>query len=332
MIEPALVTVIAVCYNHARFVVECLDSIHRQDHPRVQLVIMDDCSADDSAHIIREWIARSAVECDFIVHSENQGLCRTLNEALTLARGKYIAIIATDDTWLPFKLSDQVIRMEALPEKVGVLYSDAYQIDEDGHRLPKMFMDSHEQRGAAPEGDIREQLISGNFIPAMSTLIRRSVYSAVGNYDERLAFEDLDFWLRTSARFGFAYSPVPSANYRILESSMTRAVLTKRSSAIYYTYFLIYQKLLAMPDLAPATKSTIIKQLALWARGLYATDHSKAASALLASFMAARDFTDFGLALLASIGISYKRYSRTVSYLRWKLRGSAGDAGEGPAS
>ena len=198
MNEQALVTIIAVCYNHARFVVECLDSIRNQTYPHVQIVIMDDCSQDDSPKIIREWIDYHGIACDFIAHQKNQGLCRTLNEALKLARGKYISIIATDDSWLTDKLARQVAAMESLPEEVGIVYSDAYQIDEHGHRLPEMFIEANHQIGSMPEGDVCERLIAGNFIPAMATIVRRTVYEGIGGYDERLVFEDWDFWLRAA--------------------------------------------------------------------------------------------------------------------------------------
>lgn len=321
MIEHPLVTVIAVCYNHARFVVECLDSIRNQTYPHVQLIIMDDCSQDDSVEIIRDWIERYGIKCRFIAHQKNQGLCRTLNEALELAQGKYISLIATDDSWLPDKLSRQVVIMENLPDDVGIVYSDAHQMDEHGQRLPEMFIAAHHQFGNAPEGDLRERLIVGNFIPAMTTLIRRAVYDRVGRYDERLAFEDWDFWLRAACHFRFAYSPHPSANYRILETSMVRAVLSKRSATVHHTYFLIIQKILAMAGLSQASRTLATKRLSNNARGMYTKDHPHAARALFWVFVATRQLPYLYLAFLAFLGIPYKRYSRIASYLRWRLFG-----------
>lgn len=319
MTEHPLVTVIAVCYNHARFVVECLDSIRNQTYPHVQFIIMDDCSQDDSVKIIRDWIEHNGIECTFIAHPENQGLCRTLNEALELAQGKYISLIATDDSWLPDKLSRQVAIMETLPDEVGVIYSDAYQMDEHGQRQPDMFIAAHRQFGTIPDGDLREHLIVGNFIPAMTTLIRRAVYDHVGRYDERLAFEDWDFWLRAACHFRFAYSPHPSANYRILETSMMRTVLSKRSATVHHTYFLISQKILAMTGLSQLARTLATKRLCTYARDMYVMDHPHASRALVRSFMVSRKFTDLYWALLGSLDIPHKRYSRIVSYLSWRF-------------
>ena len=74
-----------------------------------------------------EYIARlSAIK-------KNKGICRSLNEALSVANGKYISMVASDDVWLPDKMERQVEILESQPASVGVLYSDAFQMDEYGH-------------------------------------------------------------------------------------------------------------------------------------------------------------------------------------------------------
>jgi GT2 family glycosyltransferase len=141
---------------------------------------------------------------------------------LAHARGRYVTVLAADDVWLPGKLLGQVQHMESLPEDVGVLYSDAYQIDETGRMLPGMFISAHRASTANPEGWIFDTLLEGNFIPGMTALIRRSCFEVVGGYDERLAFEDYDMWLRIARRYRFRFWPVVSARYRIVATSMTR--------------------------------------------------------------------------------------------------------------
>ena len=56
---PPLVSVIALCYNHARFVLECLESIRHQSYKNTELIIVDDCSRDNSVELIRNWIAEN---------------------------------------------------------------------------------------------------------------------------------------------------------------------------------------------------------------------------------------------------------------------------------
>lgn len=217
-----LVTVFVACYNHARFVVPALESVRLQGYPNVQLIVTDDCSKDDSVRVIREWLAAHWPDALFLAHPENRGICRTFNEIIGHAKGKYVSGFAADDVWLPGRLSAQVAYMEAQPEDVGVLYGDAYQIDEHGGRLPLLFNAAHRNLPMLPEGWVFETMIEGNFVPAMTTLVRRRCYEVVGGYDETLAFEDWDMWLRISRTFQFRVWPQPSAEYRLLSTSMVR--------------------------------------------------------------------------------------------------------------
>ena len=225
--EWPLVTITVGCYNHARFVEECLESVRRQTYRNWELIIFDDCSSDNSVEVIRAWIERTKVVCRFIQHTQNLGLCKSLNEALPLAHGKYVNGLAADDAWLPDKLETQVAILEQLPETVGVVYSDAYQMDEQGVLLPDMFIKSHRNLTQFPEGNIQEVLWQGNFIPAMTTMTRRKCFDDVGLYDENLFYEDWDMWLRISRNFEFTFSSVVSAKYRIVGTSMMRSSTEK---------------------------------------------------------------------------------------------------------
>jgi len=219
-----LVTAFVGCYNHSRFVEECLDSVRRQTYPNLQVIIFDDCSKDNSVSVIDAWPKKHRLDWQFIPHARNIGICASLNEVLRLARGKYISMVAADDVWLPDKTTRQVEMMEQLPEDVGVLYSDAFQIDENGHGLPQMFIETHRKFVAPPEGFLFDVLWEGNFIPAMTTLIRRECFTQVGTYDEDLCFEDWDMWMRISRTFRFAYDKIPAAKYRIVSRSAARAM------------------------------------------------------------------------------------------------------------
>ena len=219
-----LVTAFIGCYNQSRFVEECLDSVRNQTYPNLQVIIFDDCSNDNSVSVIDAWLKQRRIDWDFIPHKKNIGICAGLNEVLRVARGKYISMVAADDVWLPDKTACQVAMMERMPADVGVLYSDAFQIDENGERLPQMFIYAHRKFVIPPEGFLFDVLWEGNFIPAMTTLIRRECFKHVGTYDEDLCFEDWDMWMRISRIFRFAYDKMPAAKYRIVSSSAARAM------------------------------------------------------------------------------------------------------------
>ena len=192
---------IVLSYNQARFVLETLESVKAQTYKTTELIIVDDWSTDQSVVTIESWLQKNGIECTFIRHQKNQGVCKSINDALAVAKGKYISMIASDDAWLPDKILQQVEIMENQPDQVGVLYSDAYQMDENGSPLPMLFIEAHRPFPKMPSGDIHKTVLEANFIPAMGTLIRSKCYKKVGIYDESLFFEDWDMWIRISREF-----------------------------------------------------------------------------------------------------------------------------------
>ncbi|MGA9588187.1 MAG: glycosyltransferase, partial [Terracidiphilus sp.] len=200
--------------------------VKAQAYQNLQLVVLDDCSTDGSAEIIQSWLDRHWPDAIFVVHEINLGICRSVNDALSHAKGKYIRLLAADDRWIPNTLLPQVETMEKASEDVGVLYSDAFQIDEGGRFLPKMFIESHRSFAQMPDGWIFDTLVEGNFIPGMTALIRRSCFQVVGGADENLLFEDWDLWLRISRKFRFRSFPAPTACYRVVTTSMVRTMAT----------------------------------------------------------------------------------------------------------
>ena len=218
-----LVSAIVLCYNQAKYVVECLEGVKAQDYPNLELIINDDASRDDSAIVIEAWLKRNSIPHRFLRSPTNQGLCRSLNHAIRYSRGKYISGIAADDVWLPGKLRAQVELLERLPARVGVVYSNALQVDESGDPLPQRFIESQRQFAVMPEGNIHQALWGGNYIPAMTTLVKRACYDQVGLFDEALFYEDWDMWLRISRGFDFAYLDEVTAKYRIVSTSMVQS-------------------------------------------------------------------------------------------------------------
>src|SRR4029077_12832744 len=220
----------------------CLESIKRQDYPNLQVLLTDDHSKDASAAIIRGLPAvNPSLPVTFIENEQNRGLCKSVNHVLSLARGKYICPLSTDDLWEPGKIREQVKVMETLPEHVGVMYSDAFLMDESGAALPGRFIATYRQFDRPPEGDIHDTLWDGNFIPALTTLVRRSAYDKVGVYDETLFYEDWDMWLRLSRQYHFVYFPKPTAKYRVMPGSMSKSSVDRMRVAdqLMFTKYLL---------------------------------------------------------------------------------------------
>ena len=224
MSELSLVSVIAVCYNHAKYVIETLDSIKDQTYPNIELIIMDDSSKDNSVEVIQEWIDKNKYQCQFIAHKENQGLCKTLNEALKECTGKYFQLTACDDLLLPFKLSNQVDEIQNLDQDYGLVYSDVGIMNDNSSGLKLTFY--QESKYIPKSGDLYFEQARRQFIKFVSCLCVTDYIKKIGGFDENLTFEDVDFFLRFAKEYKFKYINEVTCFWRKHESNMTNSLYT----------------------------------------------------------------------------------------------------------
>jgi glycosyltransferase involved in cell wall biosynthesis len=218
--EPR-VTVVVTCYEQADWVTQALDSVAAQTFGDWELIVTDDASGDDSAELIGRWAKGADRPVDLVLHQDNAGLTRTLNEVLPRCRGTYLAYLGGDDVWAPTKLARLVAALDAAPD-AAVAYSDARTIDEDGAELAPSFLAANDEL-PAPEGQVFDDLLRRNVVVASSAVFRRDAVEAVGGWDPDLPFEDWDLLLRLAARWSVAFVPDALVDYRVHDRSLTRS-------------------------------------------------------------------------------------------------------------
>ena len=220
--EAPLVSIVALCYNHAPFVREALDSIMAQDYPRLEVWLVDDASTDGSAAILREYAAAHP-GWHLLLLPENLRNCRAFNAAFHQCRGEFVIDFATDDVLLPGRVASQVAAFQSQPATCGVVYSNAELIDEAGQLLRR----HHQPDG---RGGLRPRPASGwvfadvldhYFICTPTMMMRREVLAQLGGYDETLSFEDFDFWVRASRDWQFFYQDEVTTRRRRHPRSMS---------------------------------------------------------------------------------------------------------------
>ena len=233
MPDLPLVSIIAVCYNHADYVTQTLDSIVNQSYPNIQLIIVDDYSKDNSVDQIRSWININSVECKLITHSKNLGLCKTLNEALEFCKGYFTKIIACDDILDKEKIRKQVEVFENSPTNVQLVCSNFCHIDENNLEISKYNFPTEYKFPEDPFiGVLNGYQGFYQIVHSPTVLIKSSVYQKVGKYDESLIQEDLDMWLRITENYEARYLPDVLVKYRILSSSLSKDPSKKLRVAI----------------------------------------------------------------------------------------------------
>jgi glycosyltransferase involved in cell wall biosynthesis len=197
------VSVIIPTYNRKELVQLTIDSALAQTFIDSEIIVVDDGSTDNTGEALR---TRYGDEIRY-EYQANQGESAARNRALQLAQGEFIALLDSDDLWLPDKIEKEVARLAAEPQ-TGMVFCEAWLIDADGRRLT----DQPEGLGLTPDDLSLEKMVFVNQIGGPSTtLIRRSTLDAVGGFDGEIRFgEDWDVWLQMLVRrYPIAFIPEP---------------------------------------------------------------------------------------------------------------------------
>lgn len=223
--EQPLVTIIAICHNHALYVTETLDSIRNQTYPNIQCIIINNLENDGSKEVIETWIEKYQYPARFIQNQNPLSITKNLNIGLQYAEGTYFQCIACDDILMPMKIEWQVEVFENASDKVACVYGDALYIDEGSIVTTDETLQEKKQARWGlekfAEGSLSTEISRLAYIPAPTVLLRTSSVIQIGGYDESFIFEDWPLWV-TLTQNGFLFIPVksPVVKYRILSTSL----------------------------------------------------------------------------------------------------------------
>jgi glycosyltransferase involved in cell wall biosynthesis len=252
-----LVSVIIPSYNRAYCIATTVDSVLAQSHGNLEILIVDDGSKDATRDLIAERYGREP-RVKYL-YQANAGVSAARNHGLRIATGDYLALLDSDDMWLPWKVEAQLRCLAALPS-AGMIWTDMDAIGPDGEIVARRYltkMYSSYQRftrdqlfrehrplsaidaplaGALGDprvylGDIFSPMITGNLVHTSTVLLRRERFEHVREFDVELRHsgEDYDFHLRTCREGDVAYLDAPSILYQRGREDQ----LTNRKYTIY---------------------------------------------------------------------------------------------------
>ena len=251
-----LVSVICLCYNHKRFLEASVRSVFDQTWPNVEIIIVDDASTDGSPELLRQYADQRQVQ--MVLLPENLGNCAAFNRGLALARGKYIIDLATDDVLFPERIEKQVLFFEKLDKEVGVIFSNSEYIDAQDNHLRYHYPVDREQkaRQAVPQGNVFSTLLSSYFISSPSMMMKKEVLDKLGGYDENLAYEDFDFWVRSARDYQYAYQDLILTRVRKVENSLSSGWYMPGDPQLHSTY-LVCRKATALIHSQPEQEALL---------------------------------------------------------------------------
>jgi glycosyltransferase involved in cell wall biosynthesis len=236
LVEHPLISIICLCYNQAAFVEEAIASVWAQSYPAIELIVVDDGSTDASVDKIRQLLQHKP-EVRFLELKENLGNCRAFNRGLQCSKGKYIIDLAADDVLLPERVAEGVKALEAAGETFAVHFTDALYINLEGRPLKQHY--SHDDRGVliekVPQGWVYADVLQRYFICTPTMMMRRSVLEALGGYDELLAYEDFDFWVRSARDWQYCFTDQVLVKKRIVPYSWSSRQYERKSRQLEST-------------------------------------------------------------------------------------------------
>lgn len=232
-----LVSVLIPCFNHERYLEQCLDSVLADGYDNLELRFIDDGSSDRSFALAQAWGERNQHHFRGGIHMErqpNQGLIATLNRLVEQSHGDYFALLASDDMLLPGGIQARVDHLLAHSRHFAVA-GDAEGMDENGIRtMPSVVRGRHhgDPRTLASESARTMELILNWSIPGAVYLARREVVDAVGWYEKKFFVEDREYFLRLLAKGAVGFIDRTVGVYRMHSQSQGGSLANRTRMAV----------------------------------------------------------------------------------------------------
>ncbi len=191
------ISVIIPTYNRAHTLSRALDSVLAQTHPADEVIVIDDGSTDSTVELLQNSYPNVT-----LIQQQNRGVSAARNSGIRASHSEWVALLDSDDEWLPDKLNKQLALVSQQPE-YKIIHSDEIWI-RYGVRVNQM--KKHIKKG----GWIFQDCLPLCAISPSAVMIHRSVFDDVGLFDESLpACEDYDLWLRITAKYPVLYYDKP---------------------------------------------------------------------------------------------------------------------------
>jgi glycosyltransferase involved in cell wall biosynthesis len=217
------VSIIIPTYNRANLLSRAIKSVLDQTFQDFELIIVDDGSTDNTKEVIERFQKKDS-RIKYIFQENSGGPSRPNNVGIKNSNGKYIAILESDDEWLPEKLRLQIEILEKY-ENVGLVSCYAFRIFPD--RTRKLYKTPYTGFLSKKKWKIFWQ--KWGIISPSTILIKKNCLSKVGLFDEALKFAfDVDFYLRFIKNFDFYFLPFSLINYYETPQSQSRGEFWKK--------------------------------------------------------------------------------------------------------
>lgn len=208
--KEGLVSIITPVYNAERYIKDTIKSVQAQTYSNWEMLLIDDCSTDSSADLIKEAQADDN-RIKYVKLDKNSGAAVTRNTGLSIAEGRYIAFLDSDDIWKPEKLKTQMDLLEK--NKVGFCFTSYRYAMEDGEPMKKV--------ARAPEKIDYNGLLKNTIIGCSTVLVDKKIVGDFRMTNVRRG-QDTATWLQLLKKTDYAYGVYEDLVwYRVVEGSLS---------------------------------------------------------------------------------------------------------------
>ena len=213
MNENSLVSVIVPTFNRADTIVRCLESIANQTYFNIEIIVIDDCSTDNTEEIINQF---SDSRVTYHRLDRNRRACYARNYGCRIAKGKYIAFQDSDDVWHYDKLEKELDYL--IKEEKDFVFCGMNRISEE-----KTFF-FPTQNKINTEKDFFRQELFWNAVSTQTILMKKEVFDTVQFDVDFRKYQDWDFAIRIAQNYKVGYLPEPLVDSFIQTNSVSVTV------------------------------------------------------------------------------------------------------------
>lgn len=264
MNSTPLVSFVVPSYNYAHLLGQCVNSILAQDFENFEVLIMDNCSPDNTPEVARSF---RDPRIKYFRNDSNLGAEQNFNEGLKRALGKYVWILSADDLLRSPRALGRCIEVMERSADVGFTFCRAIEGDGQTERGGIAWAYSGEENRTWDSSTFVSHLLESNCVPFSCVLLRRNCLDRVGMFPVDLPFAaDWYLWIKLAMHYGVSYLAEPLVLSRVSQNSLTSqqsrayARICVGDELSVLGRIVREAELLKKPDLADACRATLVRR------------------------------------------------------------------------
>lgn len=219
------VSIVIPVYNAEEFIIYTLDSILNQSSKPTEIIVIDDCSFDNTYTIVKEYFNNKSMDIRLIKNNINRGISYCRNMGLKIAKEEYVLFMDHDDIAEERLLEKEIDALKHMQKSYkcnwSLVYSAYSQIDELGNSAEGIFR----SKQVKPHETLGYEFVRNEILTVSGVLLNKNLVLNIGGFDETIKYsQDWDLWIRLADLGGFVYVNEPLIRVRRFNKNTSRNI------------------------------------------------------------------------------------------------------------